>query len=129
MPEGNERALRARVQLLASKLGARLFRQNVGMGYSGVVSERRGSTVVLEDARVLHCGLCTGSSDLIGWTPVVVTPDMVGKTLAVFTAVELKAGRTATTEAQKTFIDAVNRAGGIAGIVREADQVRGLLAR
>lgn len=30
------------------------------------------------------------SSDLIGWTSVVITPEMVGKKVAIFTAIEVK---------------------------------------
>jgi hypothetical protein len=75
--------------------------------------------VLIHDARPLHAGLCEGSSDLIGWTPVTITPDMVGTTIAVFTAVEVKTGRVRVTEAQTRFLDAVTAAGGIARVARE----------
>ncbi len=65
------------------------------------------------------------SSDEIGWTPVVITPEMVGKTVAVFTAVEMKeegkkpSGKRELDHwgAQQRFCDTVVNAGGIAGIV------------
>ena len=30
------------------------------------------------------------SSDLIGWTEIIITPEMIGKRVAVFTAIEVK---------------------------------------
>lgn len=69
--------------------------------------------------RFIQYGVCNpGGSDLIGWTPVVVTPDMVGKTLAVFTAVENKTANGRVTEHQLNFIAQVLRGGGFAGIAR-----------
>jgi hypothetical protein len=38
---------------------------------------------------VLKYGLCLGSSDLIGWTIREITPDMVEKKVAVFTAIQV----------------------------------------
>lgn len=80
----------ARVQdlarLTASKLGWRLFRNNVG-----VLKDERGIPV--------RYGLCNDtpamnkrikSSDLIGIRPVIITPDMVGATLGQFVAREVK---------------------------------------
>lgn len=102
----------------ASKLGARLFRQNTGVGYVGRTLRRTESTLTLADPRPLHAGLCVGSSDIIGWTPIEITPDMVGARVAVFTALEVKTGRLTATDEQERFIAAVRSAGGIAGVVR-----------
>ncbi len=69
--------------------------------------------------RPIRYGVCNpGGSDLIGWTPVQITPDMVGKTVAVFTAVEVKTPNGKPTEHQLNFITQVLRAGGFAGIAR-----------
>lgn len=101
-----ETALLRTLLIHTSALGMRLFRNNVG---------------VLQDARGQHVryGLCVGSADLIGWTPVTITPSMVGHTVAVFTALETKAGLNRATDAQRRFLDAVNAQGGIAALVRE----------
>lgn len=92
--------------LHGGQLGARLFRNNVG----------RWRT---DDGRWVAYGLCVGSSDVIGWTSVVVTPEMVGRTLAVFTAFECKVGRRVTTTEQGAFLSAVKAQGGIAAVVRQ----------
>lgn len=115
-----EHDLLNRIRLNASRQGARLFRNNVGQGWVGRLVHKAAGRVVLENARPLHAGLCTGSSDLIGWTPVVVTADMIGQTLAVFTAVEAKTGRVQVTDDQRRFLAAVEKAGGIARVDRLA---------
>ncbi|QPC45372.1 VRR-NUC domain-containing protein [Kaustia mangrovi] len=108
---------------------ARLFRNNTGMGWAGNATRVNPSDVLVRNARPLHAGLCTGSSDLIGWRSVLITPDMVGQTVALFTAVEAKGPTARTTTAQRKFIDAVNRAGGLAGLARSVADARNILRR
>jgi len=117
-----ERSIQAGIQLACSRRGVRLFRNSTGLGYIGQVVERDGSRITLSGARVLHAGLVKGGSDLIGWSPLVITPDMVGKTVALFTAVEVKSGLVPLTEDQKRFIAAVRRSGGRAGMARNAEE-------
>jgi hypothetical protein len=94
------------IRLAAGQGGSVLFRNNVG-SYKDPTG------------RWIQYGVCNpGGSDLIGWTPVTVTPDMVGRQLAVFTAVEVKSQRGAASKPQVNFIDAVTGAGGFAGIAR-----------
>lgn len=93
----------------------RLFRNNVGTGYQGKVATLNGKRCIIEP-RFITFGLCVGSSDLIGWTEVEITPDMVGKKVAVFTAVEVKIGKRKTTDLQNNFINTVLFAGGIAKV-------------
>ena len=108
-------------QLHYTRLGCRLFRNNVGTGWVGTIINKTPRDLVLRDYRPLHSGLCKGSSDLIGWTQVMITDDMVGKTVAVFTAIECKTGRLKATRDQVLFLDAVNAAGGRSSILREGD--------
>jgi len=98
-----ESSLLKRIQIAASRAGARLFRNNVGFD-----AERR-----------VHYGLCRGSSDLIGWTPIEIREEHIGSVVAVFTAVECKSKRGRLTEEQQRFLDAVRTAGGIAREERE----------
>lgn len=100
-----------------SRLGGRLFRNNTGKAYAGVAARQPDGSVHIKNPRVFHGGLCVGSSDLIGWSSILVTPEMVGRRVAVFTASEIKSSRKMKpTREQKAFIAAVNEAGGI-GIV------------
>lgn len=68
-----------------------------------------------------------GGSDLIGWRQTIITPDMVGQKVAIFAAVEVKTPNGRVTEAQQNFIDQVNKAGGIGGIVRSVEDALALL--
>jgi hypothetical protein len=114
------------VQLQATKLGAVTFRNNVGMGWVGKAI-KKGDLTIIKNARPLHAGLCEGSSDLIGWTSIEVTPEMVGEKLAVFTAIELKSGRRSSTTEQTNFITNVKKAGGFAGVARDPSDVKIIL--
>lgn len=75
------------------------------------------------------------SSDLIAITPVVITPDMVGHTIGVFTALEVKAPgwmlRPSDTRglAQEKFHDIVKKAGGYAGFVTTPNDIFKVIGR
>lgn len=92
-----------------SEAGATTWRNNVGVA-------------VYPDGSRVRYGLCPGSSDLIGLVPVVVTPDMVGRTLAVFVAVETKTPDGQRRAKQRNFIRAVREAGGRAGFATTPEE-------
>ncbi|MCQ6539918.1 hypothetical protein [Escherichia coli] len=90
VPRSSKGTPEARVQdearLLASKMGWRLFRNNVG-----VLKDERGVPVrygICNDSPAMNKRI--KSSDLIGIRPVVITPDMVGSTIGQFVAREVK---------------------------------------
>jgi hypothetical protein len=87
----------------------RLFRANSGMGWAGK-STRKGDFLILKNPRPFH-GMPEGFPDLVGWTTVEITPDMVGQRLAVFTAEEVKATGKLSPE-QERFRDVIERMGG-----------------
>lgn len=105
-----ESAYMKRLQVAAAKRGVCLYRNNVGMCRA-------------DDGRFIRFGLAPGSADLIGWTPVVITPEHVGKTLAVFTSIETKSRRGRVRDEQRAWMDAVIRDGGIARIMREPEEL------
>lgn len=92
-------------QMAASQRGDRLFRNNCG-----VLMDSRGVPV--------RFGLCVGSGDLIGWTRTVITPGMVGQTMAIFTSAEIKTSKGKVTEAQENWGRVVQQAGGIHQVIR-----------
>ena len=118
-----------------SKIGSRLFRNNVGRAWTGNIYRSskietvklNPGDVLIRNARVFHGGFPKGSSDLIGFTKVEITPEMVGRTVAVFTAAEVKYGKTSTTPEQTAFVRMVNDSGGIAAITRKLDDFLGVV--
>lgn len=115
-----ETAIMRDIMLALSKLGARVFRNNVGVAkYQADNGQWH---------RVKY-GLCTGSSDVIGLVPVTVTSDMVGQTIGVFTAIEVKAGKGVASDEQEAFINMVRERGGIAGVARSVEEAIALLHR
>ena len=106
-----EQAIMQRVQLAASRLGWRLFRNNVGC-----LPDARGVPVTF--------GLCPGSADLVGWRSVVVTPDMVGQTIAQFVAVEVKGPKGRLTPVQANWLNAVEQAGGLTVVARGPEDLQ-----
>lgn len=94
----------------------------------GPVRLWRNNTGALKDAsgRLVRYGLCTGSSDLIGFTTVTITPDMVGQQLAVFTAIEVKDKGRPTPE-QLRFLEVVRAAGGMAGVARTVEDAQDII--
>jgi hypothetical protein len=119
-----ESILLRQIQLALSPAGTRVWRNNVATGWVGDVQRLSGNDVYIRNARPLHAGLCKGSSDLLGFHPVRVTAEMIGRNVAVFLAIEGKTGRARTTAEQDTFLRAVEHAGGIAIVGREAEAVR-----
>lgn len=112
----NESNIVNRLRDLASSQNNRLFRNNRGLFYTLDIFKRIKAG---EKPRKVEAGLSgKGSSDLIGWTQVKITPDMVGQTLAVFTAVECKTIKGVANKEQLKFIKIVRENGGIAGIAR-----------
>ena len=107
---------------------ATMFRNNVAVSWVGDVTELKDGSVLIRNARRLHAGLCEGSSDLIGWRSLIITPEMVGERIAVFAALEVKSKTGRATAGQKNFCERVIEAGGLAGIVKSLDDAKKVLA-
>jgi len=124
------------IMMALSQQGATIFRNNSGNAVAGSHYKRIdkegtyrldvGDWIVKHGSRI-QFGLCVGSSDLIGWKPVVITPEMVGNRMAQFLAAEIKTSTGRATDDQKNFIQQVCKAGGAAGVLRSVDDTTALL--
>lgn len=119
-----ESAVTSHIRLEAAKFGVSLWRNNSGGFYD-------------ETGRFVRYGLGSftpqdncKSSDFIGIRPVLITADMVGTVLGVFTAVEIKDTNWKLREsdkhcmAQKKFIDLVNANAGLAGFAKNIEDFK-----
>lgn len=116
----NEQELQQNIQIESSKLGHKLWRNNSG-------------AMINETGRLVRFGLghvsnndTFKSSDLIGFTMVEVTAEMVGTKIPVFTAIEVKNSKWKYTEtdrevAQKKFMDVIKTNKGIASFVNSVE--------
>ena len=111
----SEIGIQSSIMLALGRGMSRIFRNNCG-----VARFPNGSTVRYGVAN-------PGGSDLIGWTSITVTPEMVGQTVAVFVAVKVKDAKGRASAEQVNFINAVRRAGGRAGIARSVDEAEAIV--
>jgi len=100
---------------LGTRDDVRLFRNQVGQ----LPDPRTG--------RPVQFGLAKGSADLVGWKTVTITPDMVGREVAVFASIEVKTPTGRPTQYQQAWLSAVQSAGGIAGIAKSLDDAEEIL--
>jgi hypothetical protein len=112
-----ETDLQQRIRLaLGTEPQMRLFRNQVG----SLPDPRSG--------RLVTFGLARGSADLIGWRTITVTPEMVGRRIAVFTSLEIKTPTGRLAPLQRNWLHAVEHAGGIAGVARSVTDAELILS-
>lgn len=110
-----ESALYPRMMEAATAMGHRLFRNNRGLFFT-----RPDAT---GESRPVMCGLANGSGDLIGFTVVEITQEMVGQRIAVFTSVEAKTRTGSPGVVQRNWLEMVRTMGGIAVIARSVEEM------
>lgn len=122
-----ETNIQNRILLELSEAGCVVWRNETAGAWVGQVVYRNGNEVTLRNARMLHLGLCKGSSDIIGIQPKIITPEDIGTCLGQFIAPEVKTKNGRVSEQQKKFGRAVNAAGGKHGIVRSVEDALQLI--
>jgi len=123
------------IMIDGAKWGSTLFRNVRGQFYTmdcvrALIAACRTKNIAriadaIKKMRQIAAGLMApGSSDLIGGTRVKITPEMVGQTILVFTAIEVKKEGGYPSPAQKDFVDFVIENGGYAGVARSPEDAR-----
>lgn len=110
-----EQQIQQQIRIACSNGPVRLFRNNTG-------------TLRDQQGRPVSFGLCKGSADLIGYRTVTVTEEMVGQQVAVFLSIEVKAAAGRLRPEQQQWLEAVQAAGGIAGVARSVEDAEALLS-
>jgi hypothetical protein len=119
----SERAIQNEILLAASAAGWTLFRQNVGVGWQGKHTRLPDGSILIQDPRPLHAGLCTGSSDLIGWRPILIGTEHVGRIIAQFIGIEVKTPKGRESKEQAHFREVANAAGGLVVVARGVEDL------
>ena len=114
-------------QLEATRKGWRLLPNTIYRGWKGeMVRQWKGSggiMVELRRAAFRVFGLGTGTLDLVGWRPLVITADMVGKTIAQYVEVDAKTpGYRRMSPEQKNYARTVLEAGGFVALAQRIGQ-------
>jgi hypothetical protein len=127
----NESDIQDYIRANAPTFGSILMRNN-----SGAFKDESGRLVrfgLNNDSKAVSSRI--KSSDLIGFTTKVIAPEDVGKTFAIFTAIECKkkdwkpSPTDKREKAQRAFIDWVKAKGGIAGFANSWESFRAILGR
>lgn len=121
-----------RICLEAPKFGVTLWRNNCGAFKDATTRwVRYGLANISKRAAETF-----RSSDRIGFTEIIITPEMVGKKIAVFTAVEMKESTWNPDKkldehetAQKNYIDFVLARGGLAGFANSIETFLKIIGR
>ena len=132
---GGESKIKSDIRDKLSNGRVRLFNNPVGVGV--VIGHKHSFTRQAIIAKVLDLvrslggfanrqkfGLAVGSGDLIGYRRVTITPEMVGRDVAVFLSCEVKTEKGAIREEQFRWAAHINSVGGIAVIARSLDAAR-----
>lgn len=98
----------------------RFFRNEVGEGWFFPPWNRSFNA---EDKRYLVYGLSPDTPDIVGFTSLDITLDMVGTKVAVFTGYEIKTGNAVQTSGQKNFQKILESMGGTYKIIRSTEDL------
>jgi hypothetical protein len=101
--------------LKCSRGASRLFRNNIG-----ALQDRTGRFVTYGVGN-------PGGSDLLGWVSVVVTDEMVGARIAIFTSIEVKRLGEHPALEQLDWLAMVTAAGGRAGVAHSAEEAQEII--
>ena len=124
----SEAAAQGEIRLAAPEWGGVLWRNNVGAW-----TDENGIPIrygLANDSRKLNRKV--KSSDLIGFLPMLIGYEHVGRLVAVLTAIDAKRGDwkwtgTKAEVAQQRFINIVRTGGGIAGFARNRAEFEALI--
>jgi len=120
----SEQAVQQAIRLAAPRNNAILWRNNNGACQT--VDGRQIRYGLANDSHQINAAI--KSSDLIGITRTIITPDMIGRTLGVFTSIEVKRGGwqysgSPRESAQNKWLQMVQSHGGVAGFAASAGDV------
>jgi hypothetical protein len=106
-----------------------LFRANVGRGWTGDCIKLPNGDVLIKNPRPFDTGLPPGFGDLFGLVQRTITAEMVGQTVGVYIAADVKTATGKLTDKQAAYLKAVNSNGGAADVWRSVGDAVATLKR
>ena len=103
----------------------RIFRNNIGLGWVGELLKQGTDYILLKNPRPVKFGVGgDGAADYIGFYSIIITPEMVGKKVAIFSSIESmdKGKKIKKGGAQDDWRSFVKMFGGIAGQARSVEE-------
>lgn len=126
----SEATVQSEIRLAAAEQGVWLGRNNVFVAFTVAGRPIRGG--LANDSSKLNAKI--KSADLIGITPVKIRQKDVGKTIGVFTSIEVKregweCKHTSAERAQGAWLDFVRAKGGLAYVCNDVGDIQNLRGR
>ena len=109
-----EISIQNEIQIALSRAGYYNLRVNSGQFWGGEVLSHDGQMLLLKHPTKI-AGAPAGTSDIIGCITCVITPDMVGQTVAIFAACEVKQPGQRPEKHQERYLAIMRSRGAIAG--------------
>lgn len=122
-----ESELYGQIMRALSRGEVRLFRQQAGVFWNGKIVEKTATRLVLLNPRAVRIGV-PGICDLGGLVSRVITPDDIGRRVAIYVGIEGKTGRGRNTPDQENFQLMVRGLGGRAGVARNIEDAARILS-
>lgn len=122
----SESQLLAEILLGCSRGPVRLIRTNSGVAWGGKIVSQDHRRLILSPYHAVKLAP-EGTSDLNGLVSETITPEMVGRVVAIFASIEGKYGRRTLTDGQRAYIAMVRAMGGRAGEARSVADAQAIL--
>ena len=115
-----EQDIQSSILIAMCQAGAYALRVNSGTFWGGKVLAHTGDKLVLQNPTKVM-GAPAGTSDIIGCKTITITPEMVGKKIGIFAAVEVKRPGEKPRENQVNFLEVMRRRGAMVGVARSPE--------
>lgn len=116
-----EQSIQNEILIAMGQAGAYGLRVNSGQFWGGEVLSHDGKMLLLKNPTKI-LGAPAGTSDIIGCKSVLITPQMIGKTIGQFICLEVKKPGEKAKKHQENFLAVMKSRGAITGVARSPEQ-------
>lgn len=117
-----EQSIQNSILIAMGQAGAYGLRVNSGSFWGGEILSYKDNMLLLKNPTKVQ-GAPAGTSDIVGCKPTLITPQMVGKTIGVFVAIEVKKPTKNAEEHQENYLMMMRSRGAITGVAKSPEDV------